>query len=201
MIYGYARVSTSGQARDGNSLEVQETLLRDNGAQEMFSDCFTGTKRDRPQLSVLLDKLNDGDTLIVTKLDRIARSAIEGIKLVDELMGRGVKINILNLGILSSSTTGKLIRNVFLAFAEFERDLIIERTQTGKAVARTKAGFKEGRPRKYTQEQLRHAVELLETHTYKEVEAMMKMSKSTLQRAKRENKNNINEHPVCTTKA
>ena len=100
-------------------------------------------------------------------------------------MGRGVIINILNIGVLSDSTAGKLIRNIFFAFAEFERDLIIERTQAGKAIARTKDGFKDGRPKKYTTEQLCHAVNLLESHTYKEVEKMMKMSKSTLQRAKK----------------
>ncbi|MCL2026633.1 MAG: recombinase family protein [Leptospirales bacterium] len=185
MIYGYARVSTPGQARDGHSLESQEKNLRENWAEEIFADNFTGKKLCRPQLDALLDRLSDGDTLIVTKLDRIARSAIDGMRLVDELMERGVTINILNLGVLSNSTTGRLIRNIFFAFAEFERDLIIDRTQAGKAVARTKAGFKDGRPKKFTQEQLRHAVGLLESHTYKEVEAMMKMSKSTLQRAKK----------------
>jgi len=185
MIYGYARVSTAGQAKDGNGLEAQERLLRENGALEIFSDCFSGMRGEKPQLKALLGKLNKGDTLIVTKLDRIARSAIDGIRLVDGLIECDVKINILNLGVLSNSTTGKLIRNVFFAFAEFERDLIIERTQTGKAIARTKAGYREGRPKKYTAEQLRHAVELLENHTYKEVEEMMKISKSTLQRAKR----------------
>jgi DNA invertase Pin-like site-specific DNA recombinase len=90
------------------------------------------------------------------------------------------------MGILDDSPAGKLIRNIFLAFAEFERDMIITRTQEGKAVAKTKPGYTEGRPKEYTPEQLRHAVELLETNSYKQVEAMTKISKSTLQRAKRE---------------
>ena len=184
MIYGYARVSTPGQAREGHSLEAQEKLLRENGAEEVYSDGFSGKRLHRPQFDVLISKLAAGDTLLVTKLDRIARSAIDGMKLADDLVTRGITINILNLGILSNTTSGKLIRNIFFAFAEFERDLIIERTQAGKAIARTKHGFKDGRPKKFTPEQLRHAVVLLETHTYKEVEAMMKISKSTLQRAK-----------------
>jgi DNA invertase Pin-like site-specific DNA recombinase len=184
MVYGYARVSTPGQVRDGHSLEAQQKILRENGAEEIYSDGFSGKGSDSPQFNALLNKLGDDDTLIVTKLDRIARSVIDGIRLVDGLMERGITINILNLGILSDSTTGRLIRNIFFAFAEFERDLIIERTQAGKAIARTKHGFKDGRPKKYTPEQLRHAVSLLESHTYKEVEIMMKMSKSTLQRAK-----------------
>jgi DNA invertase Pin-like site-specific DNA recombinase len=166
-------------------LEAQEKLLRENGAEEIYADGFTGKKLHRPRLNALIEKLARGDTLIVAKLDRIARSAIDGMKLVDGLMERGVTVNILNLGILSDNTTGRLIRNIFFAFAEFERDLIIERTQAGKAIARTKAGFREGRPKKFTPEQLRHAVQLLESYTYKEVESMMKMSKSTLQRAKK----------------
>jgi len=186
VIYGYARVSTLAQVKDGYGLEAQERILRENGVEEIYADGFSGKRLHRPQLDALLEKLDCGDTLIVTKLDRIARSAIDGMRLVEELMGRGVVINILNLGVLSDSTTGKLILGIFFAFAEFERDLIIERTQAGKAVARTQAGYKEGRPKKFTHEQLRHAVHLLRDYTYKEVEAMMKISKSTLQRAKRE---------------
>ena len=69
MIYGYARVSTKGQAKDGNSLESQIELLKQNGAEEIYSDSFTGTKTDRPQFNKLLEKLQKGDTLIITKLE------------------------------------------------------------------------------------------------------------------------------------
>lgn len=72
MIYGYARVSTKGQAKDSSGLESQEKLLRENGAKIIYTDSFTGTKMDRPELDKLLAKLQDGDTLIVTKLDRFA---------------------------------------------------------------------------------------------------------------------------------
>ncbi len=124
--------------------------------------------------------------LIVTKLDRIARSVKEGLSIIDDLMTRGVTVNVLNMGgIMDNSPEGKLRRAMFLAFAEFERDMIVSRTQEGKAIARTKSGFREGRPNKYTQEQLRHALELLKSHSYKQVESMTQISKSTLQRAKR----------------
>lgn len=186
MIYGYARVSTNGQAKDGNSLEAQEKTLRENGATEIYIDRFTGTKLDRPQLNELLPALRPGDTLIVTKLDRIARSLSEGSSLVNELIGRKVRVNILNIGVMDNTPSSKLIRNIFFSFAEFERDMIVERTQEGKAIAKTRDGFKEGRPKEYTPEQLRHAVELLETHSYKQVSEMTRISKSTLQRAKRE---------------
>lgn len=184
MLYGYARVSTAGQATNGNSLEAQEAALRQQGAREVYSDTYTGTKSHRPQLDALIERLQSGDTLIVTKLDRIARSVKDGLKLIDDLMARGVSVHVLNIGMMDNSPNGKLMRSIFLAFAEFERDMIVSRTQEGKAIAKTKPGFKEGRPKEYTAEQLRHALELLESHSYKNVEAMTKISKSTLIRAK-----------------
>ena len=173
MIYGYARVSTKGQAKDGNSLKNQKKILKENGAEKIYSDSFTGTKIKRPQLDELLSKLQDGDTLIVTKLDRIARSITHGSELVSELIKRGVKVNILNIGIMDNTPSSKLIRNIFFSFAEFERDMIIERTQEGKAIAKTKAGFKEGRPKKYTETQIRMAIDLLKDHSYTEVESFL----------------------------
>ena len=148
MIYGYARVSTLGQAKDGNSIEAQEKMLRDNGAQVIFADAFTGTKSNRPQFTKLLSQLQPGDTLIVTKLDRIARSTQQGGQLVRELLDSDVRINVLNLGIMDNTPTGKLIRTILFAFAEFERDMIVERTMEGKAIARERGNYREGRPKK-----------------------------------------------------
>lgn len=185
MIYGYARVSTRGQADNGNSLENQEKVLKENGAVEIFTDSFTGTKMDRPNFNKLINKIQEGDTLIVTKLDRIARSVTQGCELITELLNSGIKVNILNIGVMDNTPSSKLIRSLFFAFAEFERDMIVQRTQEGKAIARTKAGFKEGRPKKYTEAQIKHALSLLDDHSYTEVEKMTKISKSTLIRAKR----------------
>lgn len=185
MIYGYARVSTKGQMKDGNSLEVQENQLKENGAIEIFSDSFTGTKFNRPQLDLLLAKLENGDTLIVTKLDRIARSLSQGSDRVNGLLDRGIKVNILNIGIMDNTPASKLIRNIFFAFAEFERDMIVERTKEGKEIAKQKEGFKEGRPKKYLPKQIDHALGLIEDNSYKQVEEMTGISKSTLIRAKR----------------
>ena len=78
MIYGYARVSTKGQAKDGNSLEAQERALKEAGANEIYIDAFTGTKTDRPEFDKLMERIEEGDTLIVTKLDRFARSMMQG---------------------------------------------------------------------------------------------------------------------------
>lgn len=184
MKYGYARVSTKVQATQGNSLEDQIRTLKENGAEEIYTDTFTGTKVDRPQFTALLNKLESGDELIVCKLDRFARTATEGGQIIRDLLDRGVSVNILNLGLLNNTPTGKLVFSVFLAFAEFERDMICERTQTGRKIA-MENGVKMGRNLKYNKDQLAHALEMLGSHSYTEVEHLTGISVSTLARAKR----------------
>lgn len=185
MIYGYARVSTKGQAKDGNSLEAQEIALRSAGAIEIYADAFTGTKANRPELDKLLAVMQSGDTMVVTKLDRIARSATQGIALIQSLLDRGIVVHVLNMGLMDNTPTSKLIRNIMLAFAEFERDMIVERTQEGKAIAKLNPDFKEGRPKKFSKVQISHALDLLNEYSYKQVEQVTGISKSTLIRAKR----------------
>lgn len=189
MIYGYCRVSTKGQAKDGNSLELQQNTLKENGAAIIYTDSFTGTKMERPELDKLLGRLQSGDTLIVTKLDRFARSVSQATELITSLIDKGIKVNILNLGILDNSSMSTLMRNILLSFAQFERDMIVERTQEGKAIARQKPDFKEGRPKIYGKKQIDHALSLLETNSYKQVEEITGISKSTLIRAKRKKEN------------
>lgn len=145
MIYGYARVSSAGQGLYGNSLDEQSKQLRDAGAEAVFYDVFTGTKLHRPELDNLLSAIQPGDTLIIAKLDRIARSVVSGIEIVSQLREKGVIINVLNLGVLDNTPTGKLMFHVMLAFAEFERDMIVQRTEEGKAIARQRPDYKEGR--------------------------------------------------------
>lgn len=187
MIYGYARVSTLGQSKDGNSLEEQIAALEEYGCQEIVPEACSGKTMNRPAFVGLLSQLESGDTLVVTKLDRFARTTIEGVQTVRELFERGIKVHILNIGLIENTLTGNLILTVFLAFAEYERGMILERTQTGKAIARMQPGYKEGRPKKYRPTQLSHALELLENgRTYRQVEEITGISKSTLVRAKRE---------------
>lgn len=143
--YGYGRVSSLGQQLNGNSLEEQEKTLREAGAEEVVLECFTGTTVDRPKFTPLLNKLKSGDTLFVTKLDRFARASDAG-KLIEELVNRGVTVNILNFGVANNSPTGKLMLNIIFSFAQYERDMIWERTQEGKMAARAKnPDYKEGR--------------------------------------------------------
>ncbi len=99
MIYGYGRVSTKGQAKDGNSLEAQERLLKEHGAEVIYMDSFTGTKITRPEFDKLLKVLKSGDTLVVAKLDRFARSVSQASDLITKLIDDGIRVDVCNLGI------------------------------------------------------------------------------------------------------
>ena len=145
---GYGRVSSRGQQRDGNSLEDQKSKLMAAGCAEedIVLEAYTGTKMERPMFTALLDELVEGDTLVVTKLDRFARTASDGVKVVKELMARGVAVHVLNMGLVEDTPTGRLILNILLAFAEFERDNIVERLADGKEAEKAKnPEYKEGR--------------------------------------------------------
>lgn len=194
MIRGYARVSTKTQATNGNSLEAQEELLKANGAEIIYKDSFTGTKMDRPQFTKLMEDLQAGDTLVVCKLDRFARSVGQASEIITSLIDRGITVNVLNLGILSNDSVSTLLRNVLLSFAQFERDMIVQRTQEGKAIAKAKAEergekFVEGRPNKYSKERLDCAMKMLESESYSKVAKATGISVSTLQREKRKRAN------------
>ena len=182
MIYGYARVSSKKQLH-GNSLEEQTATLTANGATCITAEQFTGKTTCRPKLQALIDSLQAGDTLMVTKLDRLARNVTEGIELIRALFKKEVKVHVLNIGLLENTSMGNFFIATLLAVAELERSMIIERTQAGKELARTKNGFREGRP-PLPEKKLLYALELLKDHSYKEVIDIMGISKATLCRAK-----------------
>ncbi len=174
---GYGRVSTAGQ-----DLESQIQTLKKEGCEVVFAEKFTGTKTSRPQFNKMLDVLKEGDTLVVTKLDRFARTASKGTELIKALLDKGIKVHVLNMGLIEDTPTGRLILNIMGAFAEFERDMIVERTQEGKAIAKLKPDYKEGRPKKYEKKQLAHAMELLKNNSYTQVQELTQISRSTLVR-------------------
>lgn len=185
MIYGYCRVSTAGQL-EGNSLEQQEQqIINDYPTAIIYKESYTGTKTDRPIFNKLLGELKSGDMLVVTKLDRFARSLSQGNHLVTELIQKGVRVNILNIGMMDNTPNSKLIRNIFFSFAEFERDMIIERTQQGKAIAKQNPNFKEGRPKKFKSGLIELAIQEFESGkaTYADIDNKYGISKSTLYRA------------------
>lgn len=188
MKYGYARVSTLVQLK-GNSLEDQRQKLKEAGVPEenIVTEQYSGKTTSRPKFQELITKLQSGDELFCTKLDRFARNAEEGQRVIRELTERNVAVYILNIGgnrhPFDNSAIGKLQYEVLLAVAEFERAQIIERTAAGKAIARTRNGFREGRP-PISKIKIEHALELLETRTYREVVAITGISRSTLAKYK-----------------
>lgn len=191
-IYGYCRVSTRGQL-DGNSLESQkEQILRDYPTATIIEEQISGAKAVRPKFDELIKQLQSGDMLVVTKLDRFARSLSQGNDTVNQLLERGIRVNILNIGMLDNTPNSKLIRNIFFSFAEFERDMIYERTQEGKALARQRGDYREGRPKKFALENdnVKAALDDIEAgkYSYKKAAEIYKISKTTLIRRMQERK-------------
>lgn len=156
MIYGYARVSTQRQ-----DLADQIEKLKAENCQQIFSEKFTGTTTKRPQFDQLLQTVQEGDTICVVKLDRFARNTQEALETMQYLRDRKVTLKSLDIGVIDNSAIGNLTFQIFLAFAQFERDLIVSRTQEGKAYAKKHdPAFHEGRPRKFSKEQIQLAYEL-----------------------------------------
>lgn len=185
-IYGYARVSTKKQGKDGNSLEFQEQTIHEKYPDcKIYSETYTGTKFEREKFLELVSNLKAGDVLVVTKLDRFCRNTREGLAWIEKLLAMDVSVHILNMGLIDNTPTGKLITTIFLAFAEFERAMIIERTTEGKEIARQREDYREGRPIKYKRKQIEHALSLLDVYSYRQVSEITGISVSTLTRAKR----------------
>lgn len=184
MIYGYARVST---AQQDYATQIED--LKRAGATKIFKDKYTGTTADWPEFDKLMAKIKNGDTLIVTKLDRLARNTQDALNIVKKMNAEGVILRVLNIGTIDNSPSGRLIFTVFSAFAEFERDLIVSRTQEGKAWAKANnPNFHDGMPRKYDQEQINFAWKLhTQDHmSYSEISKKLGISKATIYRRFRE---------------
>ncbi|MGG0236897.1 recombinase family protein [Bacillus rhizoplanae] len=179
MKYGYARVSTIAQ-----DLESQLQTLNAEGCDVIYSEKFTGTTTDRPELSKVLAVLSEGDTLTVTKLDRLARNTKEGIEIIEALFKRGIRVHVLNVGLLEDTTMGRFFLQTLLAVAEMERNLILERTQEGKAVARQNPNYKEGRPKSHSDKKLIEAMRMKEKmgYSFRQLSDATDISMSTLQR-------------------
>ena len=183
MIYGYARVSTKKQL-SGNSIEEQYSTLKEQGCQEIIVEQYSGKTTDRPELGALMQKMAKGDTLVVTKLDRLARNVVEGVTLVRELLRSGIKVHVLNVGLLDDTPMGNFFITTLLAVAELERSMIMERTQAGKEVAKTKPGFKDGRPR-IAKNRIDAALALVDAgNSYNKVAELTNIGVATLYRAR-----------------
>lgn len=146
MKIGYARVSTKDQ-----KLDLQIDALKNAGCEKIFSDVISGASKERPNLNAMLEQCRTGDTIVIYKLDRLGRSLIHLVNLVNKLMEDGIHLQSLTDNIDTSTSQGKLMFNVFASLAEFERDLIRERTQAGLKAARAR-GRLGGRPKGLSKE-------------------------------------------------
>lgn len=179
--YGYVFVSSK---QNRNSLDEQERAVREAGAEYVFVDEYTGPNTKRTELEKLLHKVNAGDTIVISKLDRIANSVQHGITFINDLVQQGVRVHVMNIGVMDHSSTGRLILNTMLRFAEFHREMNMQKAREGKVAARSKEGYREGRKPKYSECQLKLALELLQSHSYAQVVEITGISKRTLIRAK-----------------
>lgn len=182
MLIGYARVSTIEQNAD-----LQHRALAAAGVERTFTDQgVSGSRASRPELDRCLDTLREGDTLVVWRLDRLARSLRNLLDLVEVLSQRGVHLRSLTESIDTSSASGRLVLSVFGALAEFERELIRERTSAGLEAARAR-GAKIGRPAAVTRDQLSQARTLVSAgHRVGDVAKTLGVGRSTLYRALRD---------------
>jgi len=179
MLIGYARISTQDQ-----SLDLQLDALKRAGCEKVFSDVASGAKAARPNLEQALSHAREGDTLVVWKLDRLGRSLRHLIDTVQALSARGVGFRSLQESIDTTTPGGKLVFHVFGALAEFERDLIRERTNAGLASARAR-GRKGGRPKALSEKKRQQVKALIKDPSISiaEICRTLGVSRSTLYRS------------------
>ncbi|MEX3605251.1 MAG: recombinase family protein [Burkholderia sp.] len=178
-LIGYARVSTRDQ-----DLTNQEAQLRAAGCGRIFAEKITGTKRARPQLDRLLDHLRAGDVIVVTRLDRLARSILDLLDIVERIREAGAGLRSLAEPWADTTTpAGRMVLTVFAGIAEFERSLIVERTSSGRAAAKAR-GTKFGRKPKLEQAQLKHIYQLVDEGktSRQEIADLFGIDRSTLYR-------------------
>lgn len=176
-IFGYARVSTEQQ-----NLDRQIDALEKYGVDIIYNEKMTGTRKDRPELSKLLDRITTGDTVVVESLSRLGRSTKDLIELTELFQAKGVNLVSLKESIDTNTPTGKLLFTLMSAIAQFERDVIADRTQEGLRAARARGRFG-GRPRT-NPEAVKKAIKLYQTkqYTLKEIEELTGVKKDTLYR-------------------
>lgn len=184
MIYGYCRATTPKQIELGY-LEEQKNKIRERYFDSIIYNETSLDMNVKPEFDKLMEGIKPGDTLVVTSLDRFAKSIEDACSIVKKLKSNNINLHILNIGLIDNSILGNVIYDTFSAISEFDKALLVERIQTGKNKAKKSENFKEGRPKKYSEEKIEEALEMLGTYSYKKVEEITGISKSTLIRAKK----------------
>ena len=176
MLIGYARVSTNDQ-----NLDLQTDALKKASCEKLYCDKISGVKADRPGLTQALEVARAGDTLVIWRLDRLGRSIKDLIQISETLKARSIALKSLQEGIDTTTSTGQLMFNLLAVLAEFEKNLINERSKAGLAAARSR-GKLGGRPKSLTRKQQQLAVKLYHEreHSIAEICKMMNISKPTL---------------------
>lgn len=193
-LYGYARVSAADQ-----NLDTQIEQLKEHGCTEIFQETITGVAARKPVFEKLLSIVQPGDSIVVTRIDRLGRDTLQMLTLIEELNKRGVRLEILNLPFDANNSMGKALMQVAMVFAQLERDMIKEKQRAGIELAK-KRGVYRGRPHTYTERHkgLQHALELFRNRdkngmTVDQISEITGISRATIYRAARQQKSEKTE--------
>ena len=184
MIYGYCRATTSKQIELGY-LEEQEDLIKERYYDSIIFKESSLDMNVKPEFEKIIN-LNPEDILVVTQLDRFATSIGDAVDIIASIRDKQASIHILNIGLVDFSILGNILFKTLCAVNNFDKALLVERIQSGKNKAKKTSGFKEGRPKKFSEEQIQEALDMLNSYSYKKVEELTGISKSTLIRAKKQ---------------
>ncbi len=184
MIYGYVSISSQNKF-NSESLEEQRRIINQRyPSAEIIEEKYL-VINDRPFLNDCIEKIRSGDTFVLCSLDRLASTIKDAVSIIENLQSKGARVNIIDMGMVDNTSAGKNIVRILNKVIDFEKSMVVERTQIGKSFAKQNKNFKEGRPSKFSDEKIKEALNMLKNNSYKDVELLTGISKSTLIRAKK----------------
>ena len=193
MVYGYLRVYEFDLPPVSKRYDIKRDMLEEIGVDKVFVEMTELGRSHRPDLEEFIGLVQSGDKIVIPSLEDFVDSVRDAVKIFTVLLEKDVSIQILNMGIIDNTEKTKQVKDVVWAIADFEQVMFVRRMSVGKHIAKMSEGFKEGRPKVYDEEDITKALELLKTKSYKQVEALTGISKSTLIRAKKQREANSTE--------
>ena len=184
MIYGYCRATTKKQLESG-AIAVQKQEIKNRYYEAVFYEESSIDINNLEVYGELVDIMKEGDVFAVSSMDRFSKSIEDACEKIDRLREKNIAVHIINIGKIDDSILGNIIYDTIKAMRDFNNSVLVERIQNGKSRAKQMDGFREGRPKKYKDEEIKNALELLNKYSYKKVEEITGISKSTLIRAKK----------------